>query len=218
MRLLVVAKSPVAGRVKTRLGSVIGPDAAAEVAAASLLDTLDACAAALGPERCHLALDGDLVEAVRGPEIMAALEDWTVTAQRGHGFAARLVSAHDDAGVGPVAQIGMDTPQVTAAHLADVFTALVDQDAVLGPADDGGWWVLGRRDPCVVGPVGDVAMSEPTTYDDTRAALVDQGLRVGVTGALRDVDTVEDAEAVAEAAPHTRFAAVWQTIQPKVVS
>ena len=213
MRLLVVAKAPVAGRVKTRLGAVIGPDAAAEVAAAALLDTLDACVAALGAERCHLALDGDLLEAVRGPEIITALEGWTITAQRGHGFAARLVAAHQDAGVGPVAQIGMDTPQVTATHLAAVFTALVDQDAVLGPADDGGWWVLARRDPRVVGPVGEVAMSEPTTYADTRAALLGQGLRVGETGTLRDVDTVEDAEAVAASAPFGRFAAAWHSVR-----
>ncbi len=216
MRLLVVAKAPVSGRVKTRLGAVIGADAAAEIAAASLLDTLDACAAALGPERCHLALDGDLLDAVRGPEIIAALEGWIITAQRGHGFAARLVAAHDDAGVGPVVQVGMDTPQVTAGHLADAFTALVDQDAVLGPADDGGWWVLGRRDPRVVAPVGEVVMSEPTTYDDTRQALLDQGLRVGTTGPLRDVDTVEDAEAVAAQIPFSRFAAAWQTLRQEI--
>ncbi len=213
MRLLVVAKAPVPGRVKTRLGAAIGLDAAAEVAAASLLDTLDACAAALGPERCHLALDGDLLDAVCGPELIAALEGWIITAQRGHGFAARLVAAHEDAGVGPVVQIGMDTPQVTAGHLADAFTALVDQDAVLGPADDGGWWALGRRDPRVVTPVGEVAMSEPTTYDDTRQALLDQGLRVGATGSLRDVDTAEDADAVAAEAPHSRFAAAWHSVR-----
>src|SRR4029453_11110138 len=58
MRALVVAKAPVAGRVETRLGAVIGMEAAARVAAAALLDTLAVCRAAF--DECHLALDGDL--------------------------------------------------------------------------------------------------------------------------------------------------------------
>lgn len=210
MRVLVTAKAPVAGRVKTRLAATIGAQAAADVAAAALLDTLEACAAAVGPERCHLAVDGDLLQAVRGPELVAALEGWTVTPQRGEGFAARLVVAHADAGEGPVAQVGMDTPQLTAAHLAEVFTELVAHDAVLGPADDGGWWVLARRSPAHVQPVGAVVMSEPTTYAHTRAALTDQGLSVGSTRVLRDVDTAEDADAVAALVPWGRFAHAWE--------
>ena len=212
MRILVVAKTPVAGRVKTRLGAVVGLDAAADLAAAALVDTLEAAAAAVGPERCHLSLDGDLADAVRGVEIRAQLQGWTITPQRGDDFAARLAAAHLDAGPGPVAQIGMDTPQVTAIDLAQVFTDLVELDAVLGPAGDGGWWVLGRRDPQAAQALAGVAMSEPTTYDDTWAALETQGQRVGATGALRDVDTVEDADAVAVEAPHTRFAQAWRAL------
>ena len=212
MRVLIVAKSPVAGEVKTRLGAVIGPDVAADLAAAALLDTLVAAEATVGRERCHLSLAGDLAEAVRGPEITGLLAGWTVTPQRGGDFAARLAAAHLDAGPGPVAQIGMDTPQVTPADLAQVFTDLVDLDAVLGPADDGGWWVLGRRDPDAVQALEGVTMSTSTTYADTVAALADQQLRVGRTGSLRDVDTVDDAQAVAAAAPHTRFAQAWHDL------
>lgn len=210
MRVLVTAKAPVAGRVKTRLAATVGVTAAAEVAAASLLDTLEASAAAVGPERCHLAVDGDLLHAVRGPEILALLEGWTVTAQRGEGFAARLVAAHLEAGDGPVAQVGMDTPQLTASHLAEVFTELVAHDAVLGPADDGGWWVLARRTAAHVRPVAEVAMSEPTTYAHTRAALAEQGLEVGSARVLRDVDTAQDADAVAALVPWGRFAVAWE--------
>ncbi|GAB2768899.1 hypothetical protein GCM10027020_22440 [Nocardioides salsibiostraticola] len=108
--MLVVAKAPVEGKVKTRLGVDIGLDAAADLAAASLLDSLDACAAAVGVENCHLSLAGNLSEAVRGAEIQAAVADWTVTEQRGADFAERLVNAHLDAGPGLVVQIGMDTP------------------------------------------------------------------------------------------------------------
>lgn len=212
MRVLVVAKAPVAGLVKTRLGSVVGPAAAAELAAAALLDTIDASAAAVGPEGCHLSIAGDLSAAVRGAEISAALTGWTITAQRGNDFAARLAAAHLDAGPGPVAQIGMDTPQVTATDLSRVFADLATVDAVLGPAGDGGWWVLGRHDPQAAQALAEVAMSEPTTYADTWAALQARGQRLAATHELRDVDTVDDAEAVAAAAPGTQFARTWRAV------
>ncbi len=212
MRILVVAKAPIAGLVKTRLGTVVGAAAAAELAAAALLDTLDAAAAAVGPEGCHLSLAGDLSDAVRGAEITDLLTGWTITAQRGEGFAARLAAAHLDAGAGPVAQIGMDTPQVTARDFVRVFVDLAEADVVLGPAGDGGWWVLGRRDPQAVQALAHVAMSEPTTYADTRIALGAGGQRVAMTSQLRDVDTVQDAEIVAAGAPHTRFAAAWRAV------
>lgn len=212
MRVLVAAKAPVSGLVKTRLGSVIGPDAAAAVAAAALLDTIEVASSAVGPVRCHLSLAGDLSSAVRGAEITGALAGWTVTAQRGEGLAARLAAAHLDAGPGPVAQIGMDTPQVTASDLADVFADLVGVDAVLGAAGDGGWWVLARYDPNPAQVLAEVAMSTPTTYADTWAALESRGQRMAATRQLRDVDTIDDAEAVARAAPATRFAQTWRVV------
>ena len=88
----------------------------------------------------------------------------------------------------------MDTPQVTARDFVRVFVDLAEADAVLGPAGDGGWWVLGRRDPRAAQALADVAMSEPTTYDDTWAALEARGQRMATTHQLRDVDTVEDAD------------------------
>lgn len=212
MRVLVVAKSPVAGRVKTRLGSVIGLCAAADLAAAALLDTLETAAASVGADRCHLALAGDLAEAARGPEIEDVVRGWRISTQRGDSFAARLAAAHADAGTGPVAQVGMDTPQMTSDDLARVFADLDGHEAVLGPADDGGWWVLGRRDPRAMRALVGVAMSRPTTYADTWAALERRRLRVGATCSLRDVDTVADAEAVAAAAPETRFAEAWRSM------
>ena len=210
MRVLLVAKAPVVGRVKTRLGAAVGAEAAAVLAAAALLDTLDACREAC-PER-HLSLAGDLRDAVEGEAIAAALAGWTVTPQRGDTFAERLVRAHLDAGPGGIVQIGMDTPHVTAADLTAVADGLADHDAVLAPATDGGWWALARLVPDVVRHVAEVEMSTSSTCADTRRALERAGARVGTAASMSDVDTVADAVAVAALAPETRFARAWHDV------
>lgn len=212
MKVLIVAKAPVPGQVKTRLGARIGDDRAADLAAAALLDTIEACRRA-GAEG-HLSLAGDLGDAARGEAISAALEDWTIGPQRGDTFAERLVAAHLDAGPGPVVQIGMDTPHVTAAALTAVGEGLAHDDAVLGPATDGGWWALARQDPRVVRHVAEVAMSARTTFVDTHRALERAGCRVAHAAAMTDVDTVADADLVASIAPHTRFAHAWRSLCP----
>ncbi len=213
MKVLLVAKAPVPGQVKTRLGARIGHDAAAGLAAAALLDTLDACrgTGAAG----HLSLTGDLADAVEGEAISAALEGWTISPQRGDTFAERLVAAHHDAGAGPVVQIGMDTPQVTAADLTAVADGLARYDAVLGPAVDGGWWALARQDPDVVRHVAEVAMSTPATFVDTHRALERAGCRVGHAASMTDVDTVADADLVAALSPDIRFARAWRSISSR---
>ncbi len=210
-RVLVVAKAPVAGRVKTRLGADVGMATAADLAAAALLDTIAACNDGFGPDACLLALSGDLADAVRGDEISRALEGWSIARQRGSTFAERLANAHVDLPPGgPVVQVGMDTPQVTPDLLHDAVAGLADHAAVLGPAEDGGWWVLALRAPADARALHDVPMSTPTTYDDTRRALLGLGLEVGATATLRDVDTVADADVVAHDVPDGEFARVWR--------
>ncbi|MCW2784554.1 MAG: cofC 2 [Marmoricola sp.] len=208
--VLVTAKAPIPGQAKTRLGAVIGMRAAAELAAAALLDTLDACAASgLEP---HLALEGDLRLAERGEEILAALDGWNVFDQCSGSFGERLAHAHRTvSGHGVVVQIGTDTPQVTGRLLHDVAEE-ADRAAVLGSALDGGWWVLAWEHGARADLLADVTMSTTSTYDDTWAALIGAGIAVRDTATLRDVDTVEDAHAVALAVPTTRFARTWTAL------
>ena len=217
--LLVLAKAPVPGRVKTRLGVHVGMDVAADIAAECLLDTLAAGSAAFGPERCHVALDGDLHEAVRSRELRQALLDWTVRPQSEGDLGARIAAAHrslaDDGVEGPVLQLGMDTPQVDADTLHELALALLDPrgpDALLGEASDGGWWVLGTRDPAQADAVAGVPMSTPTTYADTLAALVAAGWNVAPTRVLTDVDDVASATMVSRQVPHTRFGRAWSQL------
>jgi uncharacterized protein len=209
---LVVAKAPVPGEAKTRLGKVVGPERAAELAAASLLDTLQACVEAVGVARCHLALAGDLATGARAEELTEATRGWTIHPQRGDGFAERLVRAHTDAAVvgAPVVQIGMDTPQVEPGQLREAMTLLTTpDDAVLGPADDGGWWLLGVGGPHLLAHLAEVPMSTGQTCARTRVALARAGATTRDVGALRDIDEIADADAVAALAPSTRFAREW---------
>jgi uncharacterized protein len=215
--VLVMAKAPVPGEVKTRLGAHVGNEAAAELAAACVLDTLDVCEAVfLDRESRHIALAGDLGRAIRSAELCERLDMWTLHAQRGDGFAERLTHAHTDVSRAtgrPVVQIGMDTPHLPSADLALVAERIGDgNDAVLGPATDGGWWVLALTDPRFAESLRHVEMSTEHTYVDTRKALQAVGARVATAGTLHDVDTAEDAELAAAAAPGTRFARQWSRL------
>ncbi|ONI86256.1 glycosyltransferase involved in cell wall biogenesis [Saccharothrix sp. ALI-22-I] len=205
--LLVVAKAPVPGLAKTRLCPPATPEEAADVAAAALLDTLDAV---LGTPHVRpvVALTGDLGEARRSAEIRDALRHFTVLAQRGASFADRLANAHTDThrahGL-PVFQIGMDTPQVTPLLLAESVDRLAAHDAVLGPAADGGWWALGLNDPTLARNLRIVPMSRPDTGAHTLSALGERD--IGMLPVLSDVDDMTTAREVAAAVPGTRFAA-----------
>ncbi|ORW44249.1 glycosyltransferase involved in cell wall biogenesis [Mycobacterium paraense] len=207
--VLVVAKAPEPGRAKTRLAATVGDRVAADIAAAALLDTLDAVAAAPVVARV-VALTGDLDAAARAAELRQRLEAFAVIPQRGNDFADRLANAHADSADGyPVLQIGMDTPQVTAGLLADCAGRLLDAPAILGLALDGGWWVLGVGAPTMADCLRGVPMSQPDTGELTLRALRDNGIRVAEVQRLADVDVVDDIAVVRDACgPASRFARV----------
>lgn len=212
MTVLVVAKAPVAGRAKTRLAAAVGDRLAADIAAAALADTLDAVAAAPVAGRV-VSLAGDLDAAAGGAELRARLRDFTVIDQHGGGFADRLANAHADAAAAagglPVCQIGMDTPQVGPALLAGCARVLLAAPAVLGPAGDGGWWLLGLHTPAGAECLRGVAMSHPHTAAQTLRALRGTGVEPALTAELCDVDTVGDIAAVRKVCPpQGRFARV----------
>jgi uncharacterized protein len=209
--LLVVAKAPVPGAAKTRLCPPATPAQAAEIAAAALLDTLDAVCATPGVAPV-LALAGDLRRAVRSRQIQRSLRGWTLLDQRGATFAERLAAAHADVAAHfpgrRVLQIGMDTPHLDPALLDRALRRLNGSaEALLGPALDGGWWALGLRDPNDAEALRTVPTSRGDTGARTRRALRERGLRVETLPSLSDVDTIADALRVASAAPGGRFAA-----------
>jgi uncharacterized protein len=210
--VLVVAKAPEPGRAKTRLAATVGNDLAANIAAAALLDTLDAVAVTPVAARV-VALTGDLNEAAGGAELRERLATFTVIEQRGEDFADRLANAHADAGQrspnNPVLQIGMDTPQVTAELLADCARQLLGTTAVLGLARDGGWWIFGVQTTAAAEWLRGVPMSQSDTGELTLKALHDNGIDVTLVRQLADVDVVDDVPAVRDAcSPQSRFARI----------
>ncbi|MEO7422297.1 MAG: DUF2064 domain-containing protein [Ornithinibacter sp.] len=214
--VLVMAKAPVPGWVKTRLAPVVGDLGAAELAAAALLDTLTAAAAAYPQDRRVLALTGDLALAARADEIRREVAGWLVVQQGGESFGERLFDGHRQAhrlSGGPVVQIGMDTPHVSAGLLRELGElAHTRGRPVLGPAVDGGWWVLVTTHAAQAGVLTGVPMSRPDTGRLTAAALTAAGSPPVAAPVLRDVDEAEDAVIVADEFPHTAFAREWRRL------
>jgi len=202
--LIVMAKSPVAGQVKTRLTTGFTPAQAAALAQACLRDTLDTVAATPASRRV-VAWEG-----VRRSWVPAGIH---VTAQSGTGLDERISHAFQEALCGPgrgptgvgggaALLVGMDTPQLRPQDLGLDWGGA---DAVLGLCPDGGYWAigLGRFHPDAV---KGVPMSTPHTGRLQLERLQSLGYRVQLLPMMRDVDTPADAAIVARVAPDTRFA------------
>lgn len=203
--VLVIAKEPLQGRVKTRLTPPFTPAQAARLAEASLGDTLRTVCT-LPARRRAVVLEGR-----PGPWLPPGIE----VLPQGTGRLDERLAAAFACCTGPTLLIGMDTPQITAAHLAAALhpAAWDGCDAWFGPADDGGFWALGLAVPAPELLLG-VPMSVPETGAVQRRRLVDAGLTVRDLPQLRDVDTAQDAIAVAAAAPHSRFASTLALLTP----
>jgi glycosyltransferase A (GT-A) superfamily protein (DUF2064 family) len=206
--LIVIAKEPLPGRAKTRLHPPLSLEQAAEVAAAAIDDTLTAVASVPASRRVLL---------YAGDRVPASAAGYDVVAQSEGGLDERLAAGFD-ACAGPTLLIGMDTPQVRARDLARAFDTWPDDiDAWFGPALDGGFWALGMREPR-----GDlirgVPMSHPQTGARQRRRLIDAGLRIGTLATLRDVDTFDDAVAVAALAPQTATARLIRSYRAAAVA
>jgi glycosyltransferase A (GT-A) superfamily protein (DUF2064 family) len=171
------------------------------MAGAALADTLDTVGSGV------LVVDGD----------HPAPAGWERIAQRGDQLPDRLANAFADSGPGPAVLIGMDTPQLTRALLVDATRRLAAFDAVLGLAEDGGWWALGLRSPEHAVVLREITTSRSDTGQRTLQALDNLGLRVSLLPVLRDVDTAADARAVAALCPeHSLFRRAVEAVDARI--
>ena len=192
----MIAKEPIPGRVKTRLTPPLEPEQAAALARAALTDTLAAAVAARGAARRVIALDGE-----PGPWLPSGFD---VIPQRGDGLEERLAAAFEDVGESAFL-VGMDTPQVTPELLEQGLRAVAEGGTAFGMALDGGYWCIGLQ-PGDEPVFHDVPMSTERTGAVQLARMRARGLKPAILRPLLDVDTIDDARAVALEAPKTRFA------------
>ncbi len=183
--LVIMAKFPQAGAVKTRLARQVGTAAAVRFArtnTAALLRRL----ATDRRWRCRLAV---------APDRMAQPHLWpgwpVVTGQGGGGLGARMQRLFDTMPPGPVIIVGNDIPAIRPAHIAAAFRALERADMVFGPAVDGGFWLTGqKRRPRVLAPFAGINWSTDHVLADVLDNLC--GRRIALAEALSDVDSARD--------------------------
>lgn len=199
-RLVLFAKAPLPGRAKTRLAEEIGPAAAARVAEALLHDTIALC------ETLADHLQGGvprLVLAYTDKQdwfTPALTHDWRLIEQRGENIGERLKNALADLEVFPEDQtvfIGMDCPQMPPGRVIEAFQGLEDANAVLGPCDDGGYYLIGVRGGIPERLLKDVRWGVTEAVGDLVGTLEAANMTVAQLAPGYDVNTAEDLQRLA---------------------
>jgi uncharacterized protein len=208
--LIIVAKAPLVGQVKTRLGltPAIGPARAAELADAFLRDTLQTCRALPSTRRFVSFAPRASAAYFRALDAEAEL-----LPQPDGGLGERLVDAFAAvfaAGVTRAVMIGADTPHLDPSVLAAAFEALERAPAVVGPSSDGGYYLIGLA-AHTPGLFAGIEWSTPSVFSDTQRRAGELGLGLELLEETFDVDEPADLERLAELlrldptrCPHTR--------------
>jgi rSAM/selenodomain-associated transferase 1 len=191
--LFIVARLPIPGQAKTRLGSGVGLEAAAALYGAFLRDLGERFRAAAGRDGYDLywlysAPDGVRERAFAAcvpPGAQLILQEGDDLGERlWHGFQALSRRGYDD-----IVVVGSDSPHLPAAYVRRAFHLLATADVVIGPAEDGGYYLLGQR--AASAPVDlftSIEMSTPRVYDQTLDLARRQGVSVAFVPATFDID------------------------------
>lgn len=212
--LLVVAKQPAAGQTKTRLCPPLMGATAAALYECFLRDTLDIMRRTPAVTRGIVYLPADAAGYFR-----ALAPDFVLTLQEGADLGERLdnlLTASLAQGATAVVVMDSDSPTLPVAYVSEAFTRLHEgADVVLGPCDDGGYYLIGLKQP-QPRLLREVQMSTPTVLRDTLAIAEELGLRVALLPMWYDVDTAAElqrlrqelavmtAESLSSPAQHTR--------------
>lgn len=215
--LVVFSKAPVIGGAKTRLARGVGQVEAwrlYRVMTARVLRQVtgpcwQTCLAVSPDEAAGRHFPGVWPQAMariaqghgdlgtRQARVFGAAPDRTGRAKRPGSGSRASYSQVGEQGRGPVIVIGTDAPQIARADIARAFTLLRQNDAVIGPAEDGGYWLLGLNAPAPAALFKGVRWSHRETRRDLEASLIACGLgRIAYLRMLRDVDEVEDLRAL----------------------
>ncbi len=182
--LVIMAKTPSAGRVKTRLAADIGVSEALRFYRHQLALTCRTLSH-------HPSWQLVLASAPDHDRTLYGYGADKVIGQGRGGLGVRMQHLFDRMGRGPLIIIGADIPGITPAMIARAFHVLKGHDHVFGPAQDGGYWLVGqRRSPRVTKAFANIRWSSPHALDDTLQNL--SGSTVGYVDTLNDVDTGAD--------------------------
>jgi rSAM/selenodomain-associated transferase 1 len=183
--VVVFGREPRPGRVKTRLAREIGAQAAAAVYHELLSATVQVAD----------AIDADLVLSLADPPASGWVPPTVpLEIQCDGDLGRRLEDAFERRfrdGYERVVVIGSDCPELDSHHIGEALDRLATSPVVLGPASDGGYWLIGQRSTARLDLSG-ISWSSPTTLAATRRRLRDLGLRWQELAELRDVDRFED--------------------------
>ena len=187
--LLVVAKQPAPGQTKTRLCPPLTPDQAAYLYDCFLRDTLDTMRKVPGVQRVICFLPENAQEYFN-----KLAPDMGLVCQRGTSLGERLDNLLTEAlasGSQRVVVMDSDSPTLPVAYISQAFEKLTDADVVLGPTRDGGYYLIGLKQP-QSHLLRQVQMSTPHVLSDTLSLAEATGLTVALLPAWYDVDTIAD--------------------------
>ena len=187
--LLVVAKQPAPGQAKTRLCPPLTAGQSASLYECFLLDTLDLMRAVEHVERviCHLTEDSRSYFQQIAPDMQLRRQHGNSLGERlDHLLTESLAAGSDGAVV-----MDSDSPTLPPDYLAQAFSLLTDVDVVIGPTHDGGYYLIGMKQPQPP-LLREVEMSTPHVLDETLRRARAVGLTVGQLPRWYDVDTADD--------------------------
>ena len=194
--LVIFAKAPIAGQVKTRLCPALTEDEAATLHGSFVLDTLERTKAAASTFK--LPFDRFLACAPSSAHvffrIMEARHGVTLLEQEGENLGARMRHSFDhlfSRGYRHIFLVGTDVPSLPLTHYRDAFTSLNAHDLVLGPAHDGGYYLIGmsRPHPALF---ENIPWSTDQVLTLTQQKAAAEGLKTAILPLWNDVDTLED--------------------------
>lgn len=193
--VIVFGRNPAPGRVKTRIGTEIGQKEAARLYKALLLDTLQRCSTLEADIRFYL----ETTERAIDPELRKF--DQGQLRQQGVGLGPRMTNAFSDtfnAGYARVVIIGSDMPTLPPVRITQAFDSLSsERTVVLGPALDGGYYLLGLSGPCPQLFEG-MSYTHRDVLSETLARCSAADLQPILLEPWYDVDTVRDLRRLAE--------------------
>ncbi len=192
--VILFIKAPLPGGVKSRLAAVLGPDVAADLYRRLILDSVDTLAATGYSVRIHYSPPeaAGLVAELLGRERQ-------LLAQSGADLGNKMENAFYDAfsaGYERAILVGSDIPELTGTIINEAFDALEGHDAVLGPAADGGYYLIGfRRETMRSDAFHGVVWSTSAVFGETMKIMRAKALQVHVLPQLNDLDSAADLEA-----------------------